>query len=183
MRILFNYTRDFPRLFAREASFPLDRIQIGDLLPPLFRKWLAEFVERDQSVNRIPSIGHGERCRSTRSLVSPYSRLISPRGNLAKSGAIVLGVFFRFSRCNRSGILVESTFRALPTDRKCTTGLSRAIVTGRAAFQPHHPSASFATITRVVRRHSFAHHLAPPSLLGTPRRHVVIPRRRCSLLM
>lgn len=80
----------------------------------------------------------------------------------------------------RSGILVGSTFRALPTDRRCTTGLSRTTVTGRAAFQPHHPPASFATITRVVRCR-FAHHLAPPSLVGTPRRHVVIPRK-CSLL-
>lgn len=121
----------------------------------------------------IARLGHSY--RRTRVLRLP--RGISPR--TAPSSRRGLPVFLR---CERPGILVESTFRALPTDRKCTTGLSRTTVTGRAAFQPHHPSASFATITRAVRCR-FAHHLAPPSLLGTPRRHVVIPRRGCSLLV
>lgn len=110
---------------------------------------------------------------------SRRTRVWFPRGisrRAAPSSQRVLPVL----RSDRSGILVGSTFRALPTDRKCTTGLSRTTVTGRAAFQPHHPS--FATITRVVR-YRFAHHPAPPSLLGTPRRHVVIPHRRCSLLV
>lgn len=119
----------------------------------------------------IAHLGHW----SSRPRVS-FLRGVSPEA--APSSRRVLPVL----RCDRSGILVGSTFRALPTDRKCTTGLSRTTVTGRAAFQPHHPSASFATITRVVR-YRFAHHPAPPSLLGTPRRHVVIPHRRCSLLV
>lgn len=64
------------------------------------------------------------------------------------------------------GDLAATSFRALPTDRRCSA-LPHTTVNGRATFQPHHP-ASFATITRAVRRFA-RHHLAPPSLVVTPR--------------
>lgn len=91
-----------------------------------------------------------------------------PPTSSSSSSFVVVVVLVFVTVVGRGGLaaLVAASFRGLPTDRRCTS-LSCTTVNGRATFQPHHP-APFATITRVVRRFAH-HHLAPPSLVVTPR--------------
>lgn len=128
------------------------------LSPGFFRKWLAgtrsegeisSLIEFPPSVTErdITRLGHSyPRTRVCWFLDVMVSRQ-DERCHRSRSGEFL----FRFSGATvpvSSSNLLSAPSRL---DRRCTTGLSRTSVTGRAAFQPHHPPASFATITRVVR--------------------------------